>query len=49
VPITVFLEGGAITVVQIPRMPEGAFELFKSLLETYKPAIVVDKGDEGQK
>ncbi len=42
VPITVVLDGGAITVVHIPRMPEAAFVLFKSLLETYKPAIVVD-------
>lgn len=47
VPITVVMEGGAITVVQVPRMNRSAFDLFKSLLETYKPAIVVEKSESG--
>lgn len=46
VPITVALPGGNFTVVQVPRMPEAAFELFKSLLETYRQTIVASSGED---
>lgn len=34
------LDGGKVSIVHIPKMTDTAFEFFKKLLETYKPAIV---------
>lgn len=48
IPLAVMEEDGTLYIIQIPRMSASAFEFFKTLLETYKRAIVIpEKAADG--